>query len=100
MSRSVLWSSSAVEDFDNAIAFIAERSPNAARRVAAGIDRTARDLGSIPTGRPGRVGGTYEKPVHGLPYLVAYTLTEDDAVVVILRVIHSARNWPDESWPE
>jgi plasmid stabilization system protein ParE len=48
------------------------------------------------------VSGTYEKSVDGLPYVVAYALrqtgegTED---VVILRVIHTSRNWPVGGWP-
>ena len=100
MTRRVLWSSAALDDFDGAIAFIAARGPAGARQVASAINRAARGLRDVPTGRPGRVGGTYEKVVRGAPYLLADALSPDDRAVVILRVIHSARDWPDESWPD
>ena len=41
-----------------------------ARRIVWGRDG--------PKGRPGRVAGTYEKTVSGLPYVIAYEL--DDTV--------------------
>ncbi len=55
----------------------------------------------MATGRRGRVDGTYEKSIAGLPYIMAYVLARqgDREVVSILRVIHTARNWPDEKWP-
>jgi plasmid stabilization system protein ParE len=55
----------------------------------------------MATGRPGRVAGTYEKSVTGLRYIIAYALTRrgDREIVSILRVIHTARDWPDEEWP-
>ena len=53
-------------------------------------------------GRVGRVEGTFEKPVVGLPYIIAYEITvgpEGSEVVVVLRLIHGARDWPDNEWP-
>ena len=52
------------------------------------------------TGHPGWVSGTYEKTVAGLPYIIAYRLTDDDRAVSILRMIHSARDWREGTWPE
>lgn len=98
MSRSVEWSASALDDFDTTIGFIAQDNPHAARRVAAAIDSTARKLADMPTGRPGRVSGTYEQKIPRLPYTIAYAVPETSRLV-ILRVIHNARNWPDETWP-
>ncbi|PZR94491.1 MAG: type II toxin-antitoxin system RelE/ParE family toxin [Stutzerimonas stutzeri] len=95
--RSLLWSAAALDDFENAIARIAADDREAARRVAAAIDRAARLLAERPIGRPGRVTGTYEKTVSGLPWIIAYTLDGDR--LVVLRVIHSARDWPKEGWP-
>jgi plasmid stabilization system protein ParE len=97
----LVWSSAALDDFDQTIAFLAERNPNAALRVADRIDRAARKLARLPTGRPGRVAGTYEKIVTGLPYILAYAMTPPGAgnSVVILRVIHGARDWPSGRWP-
>lgn len=94
----VSWSASALHDFETAIAYIAERNPNAAQRVADVIDRAARELGRLQTGRPGRVSGTYEKVLPGLPYILAYAVRENEGVV-ILRVIHGSRDWPPGRWP-
>jgi plasmid stabilization system protein ParE len=56
----------------------------------------------MATGRPGRVGGTYEKPVTRLPYIIAYAidLVAGRETVVILRVIHGARDWQLDEWPK
>ena len=102
-NRRVLWSRDALEDFKGAVDFIAERNPAAAKRVAKAIRRTGRLLGRAATGRPGRVGGTYEKAVAGLPYLMAYSiqgLLGEGEIVLILRVIHGARDWPSGAWPD
>lgn len=55
----------------------------------------------MATGRPGRVAGSYEKPVARLPYIIAYALAlqRGREVVAILRVIHTARDWPEQGWP-
>jgi plasmid stabilization system protein ParE len=95
----VIWSNAALDDFDQLIAYIAERNPVAADRVAATIDRSARRLGAMQTGRPGRVAGTYEKVVEGHPYIIAYVVTDARDAIVILRVIHGARDWPADKWP-
>ena len=95
----VQWSATALNDFDQSIAYIAERNPAAAERVAGAIDRAARELARFQTGRPGRVSGTYEKPLPGLPYIVAYAIDRSDSII-ILRVIHGARDWPPGRWPQ
>ena len=61
------------------------------------------NLGEIPTGRPGRVVGTYEKVVARTPYIVAYSLqqtSDDEDTLTVLRVIHGARDWPQGGWPD
>lgn len=98
MSRRVEWSASALDDLDQTIAHIARENPAAARKVAAGIGRAAIGLGLRPTGRPGRVPGSYEKSVTGLPYVIAYAVP-DGSRIVVLRVIHTARDWPKGQWP-
>jgi len=54
-------------------------------------------------GRPGRIAGTYEKSVIGQPYIIAYALLpRDDGQaddILILRVIHTSRDWPPGRWP-
>jgi plasmid stabilization system protein ParE len=44
-------------------------------------------------GRPGRVEGTRELVVPRTPYIIPYTVIGDR--VMILSIIHSARQWPD-----
>lgn len=96
MSR-IAWSQSALADFARAISYIAERDASAARLVAGRIDRAVRQLAEMPTGRPGRVHGTYEKPVLRTPYIVAYAV--DERGITILHVIHGRRDWREGEWP-
>lgn len=102
MSRAVSWSTDALADLAAQVSYIATDNPSAALRVANTIDKTALALGDMPSGRPGRVTGTYEKSVTGLPYILAYVLTQvggADAVAIV-RVIHTSRHWPAGTWPE
>ena len=100
MTRRVQWSNDALDDLLAQIAHIAEDDPDAAARVAQRIRETGTALGNYATGHPGRVSGTYEKSITRLPYVIAYALTDDDRAVSILRVIHTARDWRGEEWPE
>jgi plasmid stabilization system protein ParE len=103
--RAVVWSDDAVADFEQLVAYIAADNPAAADRAADRIEEAGAALGSLATGRRGRVTGTYEKVMVGLPYIIAYAIRahgqsgEIDSVV-ILRIIHGARDWPAGAWPE
>jgi len=44
-------------------------------------------------GRPGRVPDTREWVMPHTPYIIAYRV--EDETVVILRVLHGARKWPE-----
>jgi toxin ParE1/3/4 len=101
VKRPVQWSRDALEDIKGQIAYIAVDNPIAARRVAERIAATGTALGEMSTGRPGRVSGTYEKRVARLPYIIAYAVTNrlGRETISILRVIHTARDWPEEEWP-
>jgi toxin ParE1/3/4 len=101
--RQVFWSRAALDEFDGIIAWIAQDNPPAAGRVADRIEHAVEALAFMPTGRPGRVAGTYEKIVANLPYIVAYALGTAPTgapTLTILRIIHTARNWPEDAWPE
>ncbi len=102
MSRPVRWSIEALDDLSEQISYIARNNPDAARRVTDTIDRAALALGEMPTGHPGRVAGTYENSVTGLPYILAYVITREGGkeAVAIVRVVHTSRDWPAEKWPE
>lgn len=43
----------------------------------------------------GRVEGTRELVITHTPYIVAYTIDPHSNTVVVLRVLHGARRWPD-----
>ena len=100
MSRTVVWSRDALEELKDIGRFIARDNPSAARRVGQKIRETAAGLGIRPIGRRGRVSGTYEKSINGLPCVVAYAIQIVGANerIVVLRVIHTARSWPRDSW--
>lgn len=73
------------------------------QRVRADIERAVEGLAIRPTGRPGRIAGTYEKSVARQPYIIAYGFArrddggEDD--LVTLRVVQTARDWPPGRLP-
>ena len=99
--RDVVWSEAALDDTDVLFAYIAADNSTAARKVLDRIESTAEGLGRLPSGRKGRVQGSYEKSVVGLPYIIAYAIRTLPSAeqIVILRVIHTARNWPKDKWP-
>jgi toxin ParE1/3/4 len=103
LKRPVLWSESALGELDKSIVYIAARNPTAARKVLAEIRKAGNGLSVSATGRRGRVTGTYEKTIVGRPYIIAYALSAlpgGGECVVILHVIHTARDWPPGQWPE
>lgn len=74
-------------------AYHAERSPDAAERVVSTLLRAASGLLTFPLlGRAGDVAGTRERTVTRYPYRITYALTDEE--VIVLRVLHTAQNWP------
>lgn len=100
MTRPVLWSRDALDDLKKQLVYIAADDPIAASRVVDRLGKAAAQLEDFATGRPGRVTGTYEKSVTGLPCIIAYEIVPHGAgkVVAILRLIHTAREWSEGSW--
>lgn len=73
-------------------AHIADHNPSAAASLRARIyDRVAQLPASPLAHRTGRLPGTREMVLHP-NYILVYALTDSD--ITILRVLHSARNWP------
>jgi plasmid stabilization system protein ParE len=100
--RDVVWSEAALDDTDLLFAYIAADNPVAAHKALDRVESAAEGLGRLPSGRKGRVQGTYEKSVVGLPYIIAHAikpLPSGTEQIVILRVIHTARDWPKGQWP-
>jgi plasmid stabilization system protein ParE len=101
--RKVVWSQAALDDINDVVAYIAADNPGAALKVLDRLEEACEKLGAMAIGRRGRVSGTYEKLVRNLPYIIAYALRPQPVggeLVVILRIIHTARDWPGESWPK
>lgn len=89
----VRWTQKALDNLEDAVEYIAADNPTAASGVAKKIWDTARLLVDQPgMGRPGRVSGTRELIITGLPYILAYI--EKEGVIFILRVMHTSMKWP------
>ena len=85
----------AANDLESVEAYIRKENAPAAVPTALRILEDMQGLMAFPNlGRPGRLPGTRELVVGGLPYIVAYRVREN--VIWILRVLHAARRWPDE----
>lgn len=92
------WTELAADDLDNIEIYIAENvSPAVAIDVVINvIDSVDRVLGNQPrAGRMGRVKGTREWVVDGVPFTVVYRYLEPGQLVQILRVLHQAQQWLD-----
>jgi toxin ParE1/3/4 len=89
----IVWLRRAILNLDEAALWIAKDNLPAAVRVVARIRQTRERLADHPeSGRPGRIAGTRELVVAGLPYIVAYRAHAGR--IGILRVLHTSRRWP------
>lgn len=80
-------------DLEAIVDYIAAENPRAALAIWDEIESQVERLALYPhSGRIGRVEGTRELVVSQRPYIIGYTVLED--AVLILRVLHGARQWP------
>jgi toxin ParE1/3/4 len=92
----ISWRDQAEADIDELFEYLLERNTSAAHRLLAAIRDQVGQLGDQPgLGRPGRVAGTRELVISRTPYVVAYTVDHHNDTVIVLRVLHGARRWPD-----
>jgi len=90
----ITWHRRARQDLQAVREYIAAVNPGAARQVAQRILQAVGLLVEQPSlGRPGRVPETRELVITGTPYIAAYRVVDD--MIVILRVLHGARQWPE-----
>ncbi len=82
------------------VGHIAADDPQSARRITVVPQEVGAALGELATVHPGRVNGAYDKSARGLPYIIAYALTDGDQAVSSLRVIPTVRDWQDDRWPD
>lgn len=74
--------------------WIACDNQRAAEQVISRILQTAEMFGRFPMlGRVGRVEGTREFAVVGLPYIIVYAIASETDINV-LTVVHSSRRYP------
>lgn len=74
--------------------WIAEDDARVADQVIARIVQTAMMFGQFPMlGRVGRIAGTREFSVVGLPYLIVYRI-ESETEIDVVTVVHTRRQWP------
>jgi toxin ParE1/3/4 len=89
------WLPEAGQDLVEIRRFIAADHPNAAAQVAKRILDTVSYLRDHPEiGRVGRLPGTRELIIPGLPYIVPYRVK--GAAIIILGVLHAAQEWPKD----
>nr|WP_290694781.1 type II toxin-antitoxin system RelE/ParE family toxin [Halomonas sp. UBA3074] len=89
----IKWLRSAFNDLESIADYIALDNPTAALAMIDTIERMTDGLAEHPQrGRDGRLPGTRELVIPGTAYISVYRLKPDR--VEILRVLHSAQNWP------
>lgn len=88
----LVWTRLAHEDRRAIREYIASDNPGAALAMDELFSDKAARLVNIPEmGKPGRVPGTRELVVHR-SYILVYTIKANQ--VQVLRVLHTARQWP------
>ncbi len=83
----------ALDDLEQIFDWIAIDSPTNAERVVGRLFSSAELLLSFPLmGRLGQVTGTFEWVVPRLPYVLVYEVDEDEQRVIVIAVLHGARD--------
>lgn len=91
----IKWLDDAIHDLQALRQYIAQDNPSAATKVAKRILNSVKLLSEQPgIGRPGRVHNTRELIIPQTPYIIPYRVK--DGAIEVLRVLHSAMQWPDE----
>ena len=90
----IRWTKSASQNLDHIENYIAEENSAAAIDIVFRIFQAVEMLATHPhIGRPGRIIGIRELVISGTPFIVPYRVK--DNFVEILRVFHTAMQWPD-----
>lgn len=90
----IRWTKPAARTLESIQDYIAKDKLQVALEVAQRIRVAVSQLEEHPKiGRTGRVRGTYELVVYGLPYIVPYRIKKKE--IQILSVYHTSRKWPD-----
>jgi addiction module RelE/StbE family toxin len=88
----ISWRPTATDDLAEIIAYIAERSPQAARNIKQRIESAVLPVAEHPyLHRSGRVSGTREIVAHP-NYIVVYKVT--DTAIEVVNVVHARTEYP------
>lgn len=90
----IVWQDKAENDLDRIADYLMADDAVAALRVVSTIRDAVQVLNEHPNiGRTGRVEGTRELVISGLPYILPYQIVGQE--IRILAVMHASRKWPD-----
>jgi len=91
----LVWSPEAIDDLISIQQYIAKDDARTAHKVMLTITTLVEhQLAEFPnSGHKGRVAGTLELVVPGLPFVIPYRVTQ--TTIDVLRVYHTSRRWPD-----
>lgn len=88
----IVWLRRALANLEHEADYIGQTDPAAAAHVLARLQDVVQRLADHPqSGRTGRIMGTRELVVPGLPYIIPYRVK--DSRVEILRIFHTSRRW-------
>lgn len=88
------WTAAALKDRERIFDYTEEFNPAAAIHQDRRISECMTRLIDHPwSGRVGRVKGTHEVVVIDTPFVAVYGVCDEE--VIILRVLHTARIWPE-----
>ncbi len=95
----VRWTRDAANDLERLCDYVAESSPDSARRIAQTVVEAVALLESLPNrGRPGRVEGTRELVFVPLPFVAVYDV-HDEVHVLRIRMDRSSGRQPEAKAP-
>ena len=89
----VKWLRTTLINLSDEAEVISKENPSAAHDFVTEVMNSIEQLSAFPNlGRAGRVFGTRELVISGYPYIIPYRVKNE--TLEILRVFHTARQWP------
>ena len=93
----IVWLDRADRDMFNAVEWLNDRNPAAAKRITQLIYLQLKQLQQYPQlGRVGQLEGTRELVIHQTRYIAAYRIDFSQNIIEILALMHESMQWPDE----
>jgi addiction module RelE/StbE family toxin len=87
------WTQEAANDLEHIADYLLTHAPDRAPELVRAVYDAPSALLTFPNrGRPGKKEGTRELVLTPLPCIVVYTVRGD--VIFVVRILHSAQQWP------